>query len=184
MGSKESPPGEHVFGADFIEFRGYPFAPAAVTKRSRIAASEVREIDLDAAPPSLRAGDEVLFVWAPLRKELADFAKRNGIRVAARFEVWPAILEPYFDVEPAIESRRETVERLWDLGIDPSEADEVRLRVERPLRSYTFDAERWGWTQLGLCDVLWTVRASGPPEREFEAFYHEAMRIALRSYRD
>ena len=171
-----------------IEFRNYEFFPSIAYSKSgkkEIKAEEIVEIDLEAAPPALRIGNELVFVSAELRSELEVFAKQNNIKVRYRFDIWDAILEPFLDTEYTPENATRNKESLEKYDLKSEQVEELRARVGEMMAAYNFGTGLWDWVHLGLWDLLTAYKiAIGEvlTKDEYIELYWESMKIALHSY--
>lgn len=164
---------------DQIKFSEYPFEPAKVYPNGVIDASEVEWICVDASPPKLKLGNDILFISAEFKEPLTDFGKRNGIKLVACRWNWDWILEPYLDTEFTAENKKRTNELLLGAGFELNEIEAIRQEVGDQMYKYNFDTMLWDWCSLGLSDVLSAMRAKYN-ETQFRDFYAQAMEIELR----
>jgi hypothetical protein len=176
------------FFENSIGFRDYDFFPSTVytrTSMKKIMAGEIDEIDLDAAPPTLKIDNELVFISAEFRSDLESFAKRNGIEVKSRFDIWDAILEPFIDTEFTAENAERNQENLMKYGLGKDQVAEWRDRVRESMIAYNFGTGLWDWVHLGLWDLL-SAYKHGMGERltkdEYTQLYWSSMKIALLSY--
>lgn len=196
--------GRWILDSSGITFADYPFFPATVFPSATIAWEQVDDIDLLAPPPTVRVGAELLMVSAVHRDELAGYAARHRIPVAARHDrLWGGILEPFLDTEFTEADLQRTMSRLGAAGLGPGQVAELRDRFGPAMWMYNFAIPRWEWVHLGLFDLLaathpecsypdddWNrmlrARFGIPPgpfcsHDHYTAVYWEAMRTALAS---
>jgi hypothetical protein len=173
-----APLGEVVINSDSIIFEQYPFQPSIVFNKATIAASDMIDIDIDAAPPSVRVGDELIFVSAMQRDELRSYAIAHQIPLVKRENVWYWLLEPFLDTEYTSENHRRLNEWLARYGLSAENVMSIREEVRIQMLKYNFDTMLWEWGFLGLLDVLSAMRPKYDTE-QFADFYRRAMEIAL-----
>lgn len=77
-----------------IHFTAYPFPGASVYPSGLLPCAEIRDLDPDDHPPSIRTNSgEVLFVPALYRNELTAYAQRHGLNVASHYDIHQRIRE-------------------------------------------------------------------------------------------
>jgi len=171
--------GEVTFNDDTVIFDSYPFSNATASTKPVITAKEIINICIKAVPPTIRVGDELLYVSAVRRQELTSFAERNGILLYDRHELWDCILEPFLDTE----FTEETCERIYTVlakyNLDRQTVDAWRKRVREQMIKYNFDSMLWEWGMFSSMDVLLAMRPK-LSSADFNLFYKEVMEIALR----
>jgi hypothetical protein len=171
-----------------IGFRNYEFFPSTVYTRTgmrKVMAEEIDEIDLNAAPPALKINKELVFISAEFRLELEIFAKRNGIEVKSRFDIWDAILEPFIDTEFTAENSERNQENLKRYDLGKEQVTEWRDRVRESMIAYNFGTGLWDWAHLGLWDLLNAYKlglGEKLTKNEYTQLYWSSMEIALLSY--
>jgi len=180
---------EVKFDREGVAWDGYPFAASTVYPKGRVAWSDVRDIDPDAAPPELRTNDgETLFVTAVQQDELRVRAEAAGVVVVRGPDVWSLLLEPFLDTTfdpPRIEYRND---RLDVLGVSAARRERIHARFGPLMVSYNIDSGLWDWTHLGLCSFLSAVNGNLVPDARLVPrpacqvrLYRWAMAIADRA---
>ncbi len=173
-----APLGEVVINSDSITFEQYPFQPSIVFAPQSITASDIIDIEIDAAPPALRVGNELLFVSAMQRDELRSYAIAHEIPLIKRENVWGWLLEPFLDTEYTSENHQRLNEWLARYGLSAENVMSIREEVRIQMLKYNFDTMLWEWGFLGLLDVLSAMRPKYDT-KQFADFYQRAMEIAL-----
>lgn len=171
-------PGAVTIGDDFLNIGHYPFEPSAAFGQITLHASQMDDLDVTSAPPTIRMGNELIFLTAEKRSELRDFASRNNVTTVERPMIWEWILEPFLDTEYSAETDRRLAGFLENYGLSVEYVQSLRSEVEKAMLRYNFDTLLWEWCSLGACDVLLAMQAYYPREK-FGAFYHRAMAVAL-----
>jgi len=175
--------GEAEIGIDFIYIEKYPFEPSSVYPSKKVQYFEIDEIHLKQYPPTIKIGNDLVFISREKVKLLEDFAKRNNIKMAERASNWGWITEPFLDTEFDEDQKERTNEILESNGISREELKEIREEVGKQMYKYNFDTMLWDWTNLGLNDVLSAMRPKLSKE-EFQDFYWRAMEIEQRKLND
>ena len=105
------------FDADGIVIAKYPFPPASVFPRGRVAFVAIRDVDSAAAPPEIRTIDgETLFVSAEQSDAFRDCVENAQLPVVRRIDVWDLLLEPFLDTEVTPEQQEQTLTTLNRIG--------------------------------------------------------------------
>ena len=91
--------GEAEILENSIKITNYPFEPSAVYPEKEIEYQEIAEIHLEKFPPTLKIGDELIFISRNFVDELEAFASRNNIKTAKRSSPWDCISEPFLDTD-------------------------------------------------------------------------------------
>jgi hypothetical protein len=81
-------PGAVTIGDDFLNIGHYPFEPSAAFGQITLHASQMDDLDVTSAPPTIRMGNELIFLTAEKRSELRDFASRNNVTTVERPMIW------------------------------------------------------------------------------------------------
>ena len=176
------------FFKDSIGFNEYIFSPSTVYSKSgmkKILAEKIDEIDPQGAPPTLKIGNELIFISAEHRSELESFAKRNCIAIHTRFDIWDAILEPFIDTEFTPEKVKRNKENLEKYGLGEEHVQKWRERVGEIMIAYNFGTGLWDWVHLGLWDLLIAYQlgiGEKITEEQYTQLYWDSMKIALASY--
>jgi len=170
--------GEINIGSDFIQIFNYPFVPSIAFYQTHFKATEIKDIDLDASPPTMQVGSELIFLTAEKREEIGKFAILHNIKMIARPDLWGGILEPFLDNEftPA----RDNELMIWfvSFGLNSETVISLRNEVKSQMIKYNFDTNLWEWVNLGLADVLRAMRVKYSNE-DFNDFYARAMNVSL-----
>ena len=176
-----------TFDADGIVFAECPFPPASVFPDGRLAYSEIRDVDPDAAPPEIRTRNgETLFISAEQTAEFRDAIADTGLVVARRIDTWELLLEPFLDTEFTIEQQEQTLATLERIEIPRDEVARIRRSVGDSMLAYNFLL--WDWVHLGLFDLLtatrrgmtWLSLMHRMRPRRYVEFYWTAMELAER----
>lgn len=173
-----APLGEVLIQPAGITFTAYPFQPALVCKQTTITASDIINIGINAAPPSIRIGNELIFVPATLKRELLFYANRHQIPLVERGYIWDLLLEPFLDTEYTPETHQRLNGILAGYGLSAETIQVIREEVRIQMLKYNFDTMLWEWVSLGLLDVLSAMRPQYDTD-QFADFYRRAMEIAL-----
>ncbi|MDF2188085.1 hypothetical protein [Paraflavitalea sp. CAU 1676] len=171
--------GEVSFGEDAVTFKNYPFDKSSASVKIEITSKDIINICTKTAPPTIRVGDELIFVSAEHRQELNDFAVRHKIPVVDRVELWDWILEPFLDTEFPKEQEDRTYWLLERYALSRQEVDLLRKTVKDQMMKYNFDTMIWEWVTFGALDVLTAMRPKLTPE-DFNSFYKQVIEIAIR----
>jgi hypothetical protein len=172
-------PGSITFGSDYLEFSDYPFEHSIAFTKPIITAGDIINICVNSAPPTVRVGNELLFISAVNKEELAGFAERNKIKCSDRVDLWEFILEPFLDTE-FTDARKEFLYCVLEkYEVDRKTVDYLRETVKKQMMKYNFDTMLWEWVSLGASDVLQAMKPK-LPSSEFNSFYQQVMDIALR----
>jgi len=172
-----APTGDLIVGDDFLEIKNYLFEPSVAYTQALFPATAIDNMDLTAHPPTIRIGDELIFLTAELKPELEAFAKRNGIKTVSREPVWEWILEPFLDTEFTLANEERLEHLLAAHKLDPGLVRDIRAEVETQMIKYNFDTMLWSWSGLGACDVLRAMRTVYDRD-VFRLFYRRVMVIA------
>jgi len=172
-------------GVEFLEssirFINYEFPPASIFPGATIKVGDIMEVDLVAAPPCFRIGEELIFVSAVHKDRLKQFADQNEIPIISRIDLWDAILEPFLDTEFSQEQQQRTLDKLAEFGLDENKVDSWRDKVKEAMVLYNFGTGLWDWVHLGQWDLL-TAHMGSLNEDEFGNLYWDSMELALRAY--
>jgi len=172
---------------EVIEFINYPFRPASIFPSGIIKACEIQEIITNFLPPAIRIkNDELIMIprgQIPV-EELLEFGERNKVNLVSRVDVWSLILEEFLDTELGTDNEERVFQILEEQGISRGHCRALRQRLAEIMFSYNFDSCLWEWCHLGLYDLLNACsgnlikRKFLMPEKEFQGFYFEVMKIA------
>ena len=168
--------GQVIIGQDSITFVGYPFEPSKAFKQATFQPSDIDNINPTGYPPTIKVGEELLFVSANQKDELKILAADNNIRIADRPDIWNWILEPFLDTELTTETEQRLKNLLENYGLTVEKVKTIRAEVETHLLKYNFDTMLWEWGGLGLSDVLRAMRTKYDKER-YREFYKKSMEI-------
>ena len=171
--------GESKISEKSIAIWNYPFEPSVVYPEKEIQFNEVVEIHLNTYPPTIKIGEDLIFISKESEAQLKAFAHRNNIRIVERMSNWSWITEPFLDTEFDDEQKKRTIELLEGNGVSEKEAFKWRAEIEKQMYKYNFDTMLWEWEGFGLNDVLSAVRPTLAKEA-FNDFYWRAMEIEQR----
>lgn len=175
--------GESKILEDSINISDYPFEPSSVYPSKGIRPQHIKEIHLEEFPPTIKIGNELIFISREYIDELANFASRNKIQTVERESNWGSISNPFVDTEFSDDNKARTMERLKDNGFSESEITELRKEIGEQMFKYNFDTMLWDWSGLGVTDVLSAMRVR-LNKKEFNKFYWRAMEIEQRKIED
>ena len=91
--------GQVIIGRDTVTFVDYPFEPSIAFKHATFKGSDIDNIDPTSFPPTIKVGEELLFVSTEQKGELLKFIADNNIKTVDRTDLWGFILEPFVDTE-------------------------------------------------------------------------------------
>src|SRR3954468_12444593 len=80
--------GEVTFDTESLTFKNYLFDNSFVSANSKITSKDIVNICVKSAPPTIRIGNELIFISAEHREALSAFADRNRISLFDRVELW------------------------------------------------------------------------------------------------
>ncbi|MFV1449376.1 hypothetical protein VBZ51_09530 [Maribacter sp. HS] len=172
--------GTSSIGESSIEITDYPFEPSVVYPSASIAAHEIDAISLEFGVCKVYVKDDIVFVSAEKKKELAHFTKVHNLKLIPYSWNWDWLLEPYLDTEFTKENEQRVLERLLENGFTTTEIDAIRAEVKKQMYAYNFDTMLWDWCSLSLSDVLSAIRAKYN-KVQFRDFYSRALEIEKRS---
>ncbi|MCZ8023657.1 MAG: hypothetical protein O9294_18000 [Cytophagales bacterium] len=170
--------GQVTIGQDTITFADYPFEPSKAFKQATFKQSDIDDIDATGHPPTIKVGDELLFVSAKQKDDLIKFVADNKIKTVDRIDIWSWILEPFLDTEFTVETDQRLTNLLENYGLTVDKVKTLRAEVETQMLKYNFDTMLWEWCELGVSDVLSAMRTKYDKE-QYREFYKRAMEIAL-----
>lgn len=170
--------GRVMISHESLTFENYLFEPSIVCKKKTFNSSDIIDINLHSAPPTLRIEDEIIFVSALKKQELEQFAITNDIPMIERPLIWSYILEPFLDTEFTDENKHQINKILAKYGLAENEVEQLREEVEEQMMKYNFDTMLWNWIDLNEYDVLLAMQAKYS-KYEFKLFYEKVMQIAL-----
>lgn len=171
--------GEVTFDKESLTFKNYPFDNSFVSANSKITSKDIVNICSKSFPPTIRVGDELIFISAKQKENLTAFADRNKIAISDRVELWGWILEPFLDTEFTDEHKERLYSLLAKYNLDRQNVDLLRETVKEQMMKYNFDTMLWEWGMFGALDVLQAMKPKLNPE-DFNSFYKQVMEIALR----
>ncbi|OCW71885.1 hypothetical protein [Elizabethkingia anophelis] len=170
--------GQLTVGNDFLKIESYPFEPSIAYGQSIFKADQIDEIDFKSYPPTIRIGEELIFLTREKKDELENFAKSNNIKTVERPIIWGWILEPFLDTEFTPETDEKLTKLLEDYGLTFEQIKSLRTEVETQMLKYNFDTMLWEWGGLDTLDVLKAMRTKYD-KGEYQDFYKRVMKIAL-----
>jgi hypothetical protein len=170
--------GEIVIGKDFLKIKNYPFEPSIAYKQVQLKAEYIKDIDYNSYPPTVRVGDELIFVTREKKDQLEEFVKRNDIKTVERPMIWGWILEPFLDTGFTQETDERLTKLLNNYGLTTDQIKSLRKEVETQMLKYNFDTMIWEWGGFDTLDVLKAMRTKYNKE-QYRDFYKRAMEIAL-----
>lgn len=176
------------FLSNGIKFHQYNFRAASIYPDGLVNLSEIREIDINRSPAELRLNSgETLFIDAPLRDQLQNWALEHYIPNITRIDVWTLILAPFLDTQCSEDEQERTYRVLAESNISRAECDELRDYIKDAMIAYNFTSGLWDGSHLGLYDLLSALSGELTGEKyrlsdeEFQLFYQLAMTIANRA---
>lgn len=165
---------------DKIIIYNYPFKPSLAFKNAVVFSTEIKNIDVNAYPPTIRVGNELIFISKKHKDKLILFSNFNQLPIVERNDIWSWILEPFLDTEYSDETDKMLTEKLLKYGLVESEVFKIRQEIKVQMLKYNFDTILWEWVYLGALDVLFAMRSKYNTE-QFTDFYTRVMNIALRA---
>ena len=171
---------EYIFSAGKLIINNYPFKPSLAFRQKEFTANQIINIDINAAPPTMRVGNELIFLSAPDKDKLSLFASTNQIPIVNRKDIWDWLLEPFLDTEYTDDTDKRLTNLLSTYGLTEEKVFSIRQEVKIQMLKYNFDTMLWDWTHLGAKDVLFAMRTKYDTE-QFASFYTRVMEIALLS---
>ena len=171
--------GQVTFDNDFLTVKNYPFENSVVSANSKLRSKDIVSICIKSFPPTIRVGDELIFISAKQKENLTAFADRNKITISDRIELWDWILEPFLDTEFTDEHKERLYNLLDKYELSRQAVDHLRETVKEQMMKYNFDTMLWEWGMFGALDVLLAMRPKLGPG-DFNSFYKQVMEIALR----
>lgn len=170
--------GQITVGNDFLKIDNYPFEPSIAYRQLIFKTNQIDDIDYMSSPPTMRVGNELIFLTAKKKVELEEFAKKNNIKTVERPMIWDWILEPFLDTELTTEDDQRLTKLLEDYGLTTDQITFLRAEVETQMLKYNFDTMLWDWIGLDASDVLRAMRTKYN-KAEYEDFYSRVMKVAL-----
>lgn len=170
--------GQLTIGADFLKIENYPFEPSIAYGQKIFKPDQIDDIDSKSYPPTIRVGDELIFLPREKKDELEEFAKRNNIKTIERPMIWCWILEPFLDTEFTTETDERLTKLLDSYGLTIDKVKSLRTEVETQMLKYNFDTMLWEWGGFDASDVLRAMRTKYDKD-EFKDFYRRVMEITL-----
>lgn len=170
--------GQLTVGNDFLKIENYPFEPSIAYRQSIFKADQIDEIDFKSYPPTIRIGEELIFLTREKKDELENFAKSNNIKTVERPTIWGWILEPFLDTDFTPETDERLTKLLEAYGLTIEQIKSLRTEVETQMLKYNFDTMLWEWGGLDTLEVLKAMRTKYD-KNEYQNFYKRAMKIAL-----
>ena len=171
--------GKVSFNNEAISFENYPFENSIASIKGLIPSEDILSICTSTHPPTIRVGNELLFIAAEHKQDLFSFAKHNNLPLINRPELWDWILEPFLDTAFSDEVKARTYTRLAEYALTRQETDELRDQVGRQMMKYNFDTMLWEWGMFSALDVLLAMRPK-LKRAAFKLFYDRVMEIAMR----
>jgi hypothetical protein len=170
--------GEFTIESGSINVNNYPFKPSIISQKQKIVANDIINIDIKATPPTIRIGDELIFIPINMKKQLLEFASLNQIPIVERSDIWDWLLEPFLDTEYSDQTHQRLNALLATYGLTEDRVAAIRSEVKIQMLKYNFDTMLWDWVHLGAVDVLCAMRPKYDSE-EYKDFYRRVMDIAL-----
>ena len=170
--------GQLTIGDNFLKIENYPFEPSIAYRQTIFKTDQIDDIDYKSYPPTIRIGDELIFLTREKKDELEEFAKRNNIKTVERAMIWGWILEPFLDTEFTLETDQRLSKLLGDYGLTTDQIKLLRTEVEIQMLKYNFDTMLWEWGGFDALDVLKAMRTKYSKD-EYQDFYKRVMKIAL-----
>ena len=72
----------------FLRIDNYPFEPSIAYGQPIIKADQIDEMDSISFPPTIKVGNELIFLTREKKDELDAFAERNKIAIVIRPAIW------------------------------------------------------------------------------------------------
>jgi hypothetical protein len=163
---------------DELIISDYLFEPSIAFRKPNIQVSQITDIDLNAYPPTVRVGDEVIFLSSQHKDNLRLFAYANQIPITERPDIWSWILEPFLDTEFTNDTNERVNHLLRRYGLDENAVTELRNEIKIQMLKYNFDTMLWEWVNLGANDALSAMRTKYE-SNVYSDFYWRVMKIAL-----
>lgn len=170
--------GDLTVGNDFLKIDKYPFEPSIAYRQPIIKANQIDELNSLSYPPTIKVGNELIFLTREKKDELEAFATRNNVAIVVRPVIWTWILEPFLDTEYTPETDEKAMDFLGNYGLTAEQVKSLRTEVQTQMIKYNFDTMLWEWGSFDTSDVLKAMRTKYDKET-YEAFYNRAMEIAL-----
>jgi len=170
--------GQLTIGDDFLKIENYPFEPSIAYRLNKLTTNQIDDIDFNSYPPTLKVGNELIYITSEKKVELEDFAKKNNIKTVERPMIWGWILEPFLDTEFKPETDQRLTKLLENYGLTSDQVKSLRSEVETQMLKYNLDTILWEWSGFDASDVLRAMRTKYKKD-EFEEFYKRVMKIAL-----
>lgn len=170
--------GQLTIGIDFLKIENYPFEPSIAYEKTIFKADQIEDIDSKSYPPTIRIGDELIFLTREKKDELEEFAKRNDIKTVERPMIWSWILEPFLDTDFTTETNERLTKLLDSYDLTTDKVNSLRKEVETQMLKYNFDTMLWEWCGFDTLDVLKAMRTKYNKD-EFKDFYRRVMEISL-----
>lgn len=170
--------GQLIISDKFLKIENYPFEPSIAYKQTIFRGEQIGDIDFKSCPPTIRVGDELIFLTREKKDELEEFAKRNNIKTVERPMIWGWILEPFLDTEFTLEADNRLTKLLGSYGLTADKIKSLRTEVKIQMLKYNFDTMLWEWGGFDASDVLRAMRTKYNKD-EYQNFYKQVMEIAL-----
>lgn len=169
--------------SDCVRFVHYPFPPSSMYPSGEVRPHEIADIEPKALPPQIfTKRGEFLFVSAGQATALTEFARRHGVPVVDRHDVWDDVLAPFLDTTLSERMERRIRERLRSVGMDDRRVARLRRRFGLRMWAYNIGLFLWDWVHLGMFDLFLALGYGSPlprvSQRRFRRIYWEAMEIA------
>ena len=171
--------GQVTFNNDTLIIKNYPFDNSSISTKPIITSKDILNICTKSAPPTIRIDNELIFISAEHKQELATFADQNKIPLSDRPELWDWILEPFLDTEFTDENKENLYNLLEKYEVNRQTVDSLRRTVKEQMMKYNFDTMLWEWGMFSALDVLQAMRPK-LNSADFKLFYKQVMEIALR----
>lgn len=170
--------GDLTVGKDFLIIDNYPFEPSIAYHQPIIKANQIDELNSQSYPPTIKVGNELIFLTREKKDELEAFATRNNVAIVVRPAIWSWILEPFLDTEYTPEADEKAMEFLGNYGLTAEQVKSLRTEVQTQMMKYNFDTMLWEWGSFDISDVLKAMRPAYSREL-YRDFYSRVMEIAL-----
>jgi len=170
--------GDLTVGNDFLKIDNYPFEPSIAYHHPIIKANQIDELNSLSYPPTIKVGNELIFLTREKKDELEAFASRNNVAIVVRPIIWSWILEPFLDTEYTPEIDEKAMEFLGNYGLTAEQVKSLRTEVQTQMMKYNFDTMLWEWVSFDTSDVLKAMRPAYSREL-YRDFYSRVMEIAL-----
>ncbi len=167
-----------VLESDRIIFpKGYPFRQGYLKNKKELRYKKINEFRLNTNPMSVVINEnEIIFLVGAHRDDCEAVAKREGIPIVVKVDVWSLICDDFLDTEFDEDYIEKAYKQLADNGLSKEEVDDIRSKIKTRMMAQTFLSLEWQY--YGQYDVLTQLQPIT------EQRYWWTMEIALREDRN